>query len=284
MKKFNIYKLGLLLILPFIISCEKDDAQRPDDFFDQGNFLVSLDAQKTPGKGQYRTSLESDQTLEIEVNVVSVQNLQSLQITKTVNLEVDTSFAQGGVMEIPASGTTFNHTFIYEPSVDDVDQLIGFTFEAITIGGEISTSDLTANITLSPLDNLVTKRWGLSSIKHVNSENMPNEEVINECEEDNSFVFNSDGTMSQDFGTITAVGNCALDGLTVYDQWYISEDGENFIMEKYNVFTPDIKEIESYRIVTLSVDQLQLELTVDLTVFGLGLEVFLYTYEPEPLN
>lgn len=284
MKNSNIFKLGMMLFLPFIMSCEKDDAQGPKDYFDQGNFLVILDAQKTPGNGQYRTSLESDQTLEVEVLVESVQELQSLQVTKTVNLEVDASFGEGGAIEIPLSGRSFGHTFIYEPSVEDVDQLVGFTFEAFTASGEVSTSDLTANITLSPMDNLVTKRWGLSSIKHVNSANMPNEEVINECEEDNSFVFNSDGSMSQSFGAITGVGNCGFDGLIIYDQWYISEDGENFIMEKYNVFTPDIKEIESYRIVTLSVDQLQLEMTVDLSVFGLGLEVFLYTFKPEPLN
>lgn len=284
MKNNKIFKLGLMILFACLMSCEKDDAQGPEDYFDQGDFVITLDAQKVPGKGQYRTSLESDQTLEVGLNIQSVEEIQSLHVIKTVNLEVDESFANGGRLEIPVTGNSFDYTFLYEPSIEDVDQLVGFTFEAESAGGALSVSDLTANITLSPIDNLVTKRWGLSSIKHVNSENSPNEEVINECEEDNSFVFNADGSMSQDFGAITGVGNCSLDGLIIYDKWYISEDDKNFIMEKYNVFTPDIKEIETYRIETLSVDQLQLELTVDLTALGLGLEVFLYTFEPEPLN
>lgn len=284
MKKLNIFRLALLFCAPLIISCEADDAQGPEDFYDQGNFTVVLDAQKSPGQGQYRQVLQSNETLEIEVHVESPESLQSLVITKTVNLEPDASFGNGGTLEVPASGTSFDYTFTYEPSVSDVDQLVGFSFQAVAQGGGTATSDLTATVTLSPIDNLSTKRWGWSSIKHVNSPNMPNEEVITECEADNSFLFNADGTMSQDFGAITAVGNCGLDGLILYDKWYITEDGENFVMEKYNVFTPDIKQIESYRIVELSVDKLQLELTVDLSVFGLGLEVFLYTFVPEPIN
>lgn len=284
MKNSIIFKVVLLLCIPLVMGCEADDAQGPEDFYDQGNFTVVLDANKAPGQGQYRKVLQSDETMTINVHVESPEPLQKIEITKTVNLEKDPSFGNGGVLEVSASGTSFDYAFVYEPSIADVDKLVGFTFRAITSSGKMSTSDLTATVTLSPLDNLVTKRWGFSSIKHVNSPNMPNEEVINDCEADNSFVFNADGSMSQDFGSITGVGNCGLDGLIIYDKWYITDDGEYFVMEKYNVFTPDIKEIESYRIVTLSVDRLQLELTVDLTVFGLGLEVFLYTFLPEPLT
>lgn len=284
MKKLNILTIGLLLCLPLVLSCESDEAQGPEDYFDQGNFTVVLDASKSPGRGQYSKALQSDEILEINVHVEAPQALESLEITKTVNLEVDPSFGNGGVLLVPASGTSFDYHFTYEPSISDVDQLVGFTFRAITGGGDVSTSDLTATVTLSPLDNLVTKRWRWSSIKHVNSENMPNEEVINDCETDNSFLFNADGSMSIDYGAITGVGNCGFDGLSPYDKWYITEDGENFVMEKYNVFAPDQREIESYRIVDLSVNRLQLELTVDLTVFGLGLEVFLYTFVPEPIN
>ena len=111
-----------------------------------------------------------------------------------------------------------------------------------------------------------------------------NAEVINDCEKDNSFLFNSDGTMSIDYGAITGTGNCGFDGLTPYANWYITEDEEFFVMEKYNVFTPNIIEEERYRLETLRVDQLQLALEVDLTVFGLGIETFLYTFEPEPRN
>lgn len=238
-----------------------------------------MDAQKSPGKGQYRTVLQSDQTLSVDVHIESKENLGSLMIHKTVNLEPDASFGNGGTIEVAATGSSFDYEFEYEPTVADVDELVGFTFTAVTASGSEETSDLTAVVTLSPMDNLLTKRWVWSSIKHVNEDNA---EVINECEKDNSFLFNADGTMSIDYGVNTGTGNCGFDGLTPYANWYITEDGEYFVMEKYNVFTPDIIQEERYRIETLSVDQLQLALEVDLTVFGLGIETFLYTFQPEP--
>ncbi len=279
MKKFKIFRIGLMLCLPLVLSCEADDAQGPEDYFDQGDFIIELDAQKSPGKGQYRTVLQSDETLTVSVHVKTDQDLESLKIKKTVNLEVDESFGNGGTLEVQASGTSFDYQFAYEPTVADVDELVGFTFTAVTDAGKIQTSDLTTVVTLSPLDNLVTKKWVWTSIKHVNEDN---EEVINDCEKDNAFLFNADGTMSIDYGAITGTGNCGFDGLTPYANWYITEDGEFFVMEKYNVFTPDIIQEERYEIVTLSVDQLQLSLEIDLTVLGLGIETFLYTFKPEP--
>lgn len=279
MKKFRIFGMGLILCLPLLFSCEADDAQGPEDYYDQGDFIVELNAQKSPGKGQYRTVLQSDQTITVDVHVESTESLERLLIHKTVNLEPDESFGSGGTMEVQASGNSFDYQFNYEPSVTDVDKLVGFSFTAVTASGKMQTSDLTAVVTLSPMDNLVTKRWVWKSIKHVNEGNA---EVINDCEKDNSFLFNADGTMSIDYGAITGTGNCGFDGLTPYSNWYITEDEEYFVMEKYNVFTPNIIEEERYRLVTLSVDQLQLALDVDLTVFGLGIETFLYTFEPEP--
>jgi hypothetical protein len=279
MKKFKIFRIGLMLCLPLVLSCEADDAQGPEDYFDQGDFIIELDAQKSPGKGQYRTVLQSDETLTVSVHVKTDQDLESLKIKKTVNLEVDESFGNGGTLEVQASGSSFDYQFAYEPTVADVDELVGFTFTAVTDAGKTQTSDLTTVVTLSPLDNLVTKKWVWTSIKHVNEDN---EEVINDCEKDNAFLFNADGTMSIDYGAITGTGNCGFDGLTPYANWHITEDGEFFVMEKYNVFTPDIIQEERYEIVTLSVDQLQLSLEIDLTVLGLGIETFLYTFKPEP--
>ena len=111
---------------------------------------------------------------------------------------------------------------------------------------------------------------------------MPNEEVINDCEKDNYYLFNADGTMSLNYGQDTGAGACNLDGLNVYDRWYISDNEEYFLMEKHNVFTPNVTVRDTFKIETLSIDQLQLEQTVDLTALGLGMEVFLYTFTPSP--
>src|SRR5690606_12633402 len=176
-----------------------DDAQGPEDYYDQGDFIVELNAQKSPGKGQYRTVLQSDQTITVDVHVESTESLERLLIHKTVNLEPDESFGSGGTMEVQASVNSFDYQFNYEPSVTDVDKLVGFSFTAVTASGKMQTSDLTAVVTLSPMDNLVIKRWIWKSIKHVNEGNA---EVINDCEKDNSFLFNADGTMSIDYGAI----------------------------------------------------------------------------------
>src|SRR5690606_13453319 len=117
MKKLNILSIGLLLCLPLVLSCESDDAQGPEDYFDQGNCTVVLDAAKAPGTGQYSKALQSDETLEMNVHIEAPQALESLEITKTVNLEVDPSFGNGGVLLVPASGTSFDYNFTYEPSI-----------------------------------------------------------------------------------------------------------------------------------------------------------------------
>ncbi|MCM4157567.1 hypothetical protein [Gramella sp. AN32] len=285
MNNTRIFQLfGLILFISVLIAgCETDDSQTPEDFYDQGNFTIVLDAQKIPGQGQYRTVLESNETIDINVHIEAPANLESLLITKTVNLVVDESFGNQGSINVDASGTSFDYNFIYEPSIDDVDKLIGFTFEAKTSEGTKHISDLTASITLSPKDNLVTKKWNWTSIKHVNSLNMPNEEVIADCEKDNAYLFNADGSMSLQYGQDTAAGSCAFDGLNVYDRWYITANDEYFIMEKHNVFTPNITAVDTFKLKTLSIDKLELEQTIDLSVFGLtDEEIFLYSFIPVP--
>jgi len=277
-------KLLLIGLLYVTIACEGDDAQGPEDFYDQGDYTIVLDATKAPGTGQYRAQLESNDTLHVNVNVKAPEELRGIQVTKTRNLTVDTSFGTAGTRIIEASGTAFDFDFTYYPSVDDVDQLIGFTFEAMTASDKMHTSDLTAVITLSPKDNLTRKDWLWTSIKHVNSANQPNEEVIAECERDNIYSFNEDGSMSLDYGGDTGSGSCNLDGLNVYSKWRITDVDQYFLLEKYNVFTPNITAVDTFEIVELKVERLQLLQKVDLSVFGLGIEEFLYTFQPQPKN
>lgn len=58
----------------------------------------------------------------------------------------------------------------------------------------------------------------------------------------------------------------------------------SFFVPNNNFFTCDIREIDYYQIVALDLDRLLLELTVGLTTFGFGLEIFLYNFPSEPLN
>ncbi|MBC9798678.1 hypothetical protein [Sinomicrobium weinanense] len=281
--KTKTYRWLLPVILGLVLANCDEDEQGPGDYYDQGDFRITMNAEKIPGKGQYRSRLESGDTLTLRVNIESTEALEGLEVIKTVNLQVDTSFGEDGVLRVDASGTAFDYDFTYIPSVDDVDQLVGFTFKAVTAGGRETTSDLTASISLSPRDNLPRRKWEWSSILHVNNEDNPNSEVIEDCERDNAYLFNQDDSMNLDYGTDTGAGACAFDGLNEFTRWYITEDEQHFIMEKHNVFTPDVIVADTFRIETLTVDKLALELTVDLSDLGLREEeIFLYMFEAAP--
>ena len=116
MKRTRMFQMFgfILFISTLVIGCETDDNQTPDDFYDQGDFTIVLDAQKTPGQGQYRTVVESSDTIIINVHVEAPEELMGLTITKTVNLEVDQSFGNQGVIQIDASGTSFDYNFVYD--------------------------------------------------------------------------------------------------------------------------------------------------------------------------
>lgn len=280
MKLFNKYlKCGFFFVsLIVFASCEPDE-QGPEDYYDNDGFEVALSAERTLGHGQYRARAESGDTVNVELLVESSEPLSTLIITKTVNLEIDSTFGTSGSKSIDLSGAVFEYDFTYTTDTTDIDQLVGFTFEVANAVGEVEVSDLNLIVTLSPRDNLPRRRWALTSILHVNEGNA---EVINECEKDNSFLLNADSTMVMDYGMDTGAGACAFDGFNVYTKWYLSADESTFTWEYYGIFSPDNTVVESFEVETLTTEELGLSLTVDLTVFGLGIETFLYIYEATP--
>ncbi len=268
--------LIFLLMLAFL-GCEPEE-QGPEDFYDHDNFTVSLSADRSMGKGQYSRRAESGDEVNVDVNIQSATPLTELAITKTINLTVDSTFGNNGTLLVNASGNALDYDFHYVADTTDVDQLVGFTFEATNAAGETEVSDLTLAVTLSPRDNLPRKRWALTSILHVNNNN---EEVIKECEKDNAMLLNADSTVVMDYGADTGAGDCVFDGFKVYDQWYLTEDEKQFVLVYHGLFDPTTT-VESYEVKTLTTEELGIELTIDLTVLGLGIETFLYTYQATP--
>lgn len=283
MKKISIVLFSVCCFSIIVLnSCGEPD-QTPEDYFDNGSFTVKLDAQKAPGHGQYKQALTTSEQVDLKVTVNAPSDLESLQITKTVNLETDESFANSGVKQIDASGKTFTYEFHYDPQIADINQLVGFTFKAITGDQQSTTSDLTVAVNLSPRDNLVTKRWNWKSILHANDEENPNMETIKDCEKDNAYLFNADGTLSLDFGQDTAAGDCALDGLNAYDSWKLTDDEKYFIIKRHGIFSPDKTVIDSFEVKQLSIETLKLQLSIDLSSVGAGSnEIFLYTFKASP--
>jgi len=265
-------------ISAFLISCEDD---YDSDAADPGIPLAHAEQQiKAPGRGQYKLRALSGEQLEVTANMASVAPLTSFNITKTVNLEVDNSYGSNGTLTVDAGAVGGDYVFQYEPSEADVDQLVGFTFNAEGSNGAQLSSDLQLVVTLSPRDNLPRKKWLWKSKIWVDKDNLQD---IKECEKDNFYLFNSDGTMSINFGDNTGTPGCDFDGFNAYDTWSLSEDEKTFTMVYYSIFSPDNLVTETYRVKTLTTEKLELEIDYDLSIFGEGTEeTFLFEFTALP--
>lgn len=268
----------ILAGLVVLTSCEDDYESDADD----EAILLTYPGQqiKAPGRGQYKLRALSGEPLEVAAYMATVKPLKTFTITKTVNLAVDESFGTNGTLTVDAGAVNDEYVFDYTPSEDDVDQLVGFTFQAEGTNGTTLTSDLQLVVTLSPRDNLPRKKWLWKSKLWIDKDNLQD---LKECENDNYYLFNSDGTMSINFGANTGTPGCDFDGFNVYDTWSLSEDEQTFTMVYHSIFSPDVPQTEVYRVKTLTTETLELEIDFDLTWAGEGAEeTFLYEFTALP--
>jgi len=272
------YRLIVFSAAMLLFSCEDDYESDADD---QAIPLTHTELQiKAPGRGQYKMKVLSGETLQVAAHMASVNQLKSFTITKTVNLTIDPSYGNNGILTVDAGSVNDEYLFQYKPREDDVDQLVGFTFLAQGTDGSQLASDLQLVVTLSPRDNLPRKKWLLKSKIWVDAGNVQD---IKECEKDNYHLFNIDGSMSLNFGANTGTPGCDFDGFNVYDTWTLSEDEKMFTMVYHSIFSPDNPQIEAYRVKTLTTEKLELEIDFDLSAFGLGTEeTFLYEFTALP--
>jgi hypothetical protein len=275
---FMLSTATLLFSASLLTSCESDYETNADD----PAIPLSHEQQqlKAPGRGHYMLKALSGEMVEVMANLVAIGGFESLTITKKVNLEVDPSFGNNGVLTIDAGSVQDEYVFQYQPLQTDIDQLVGFTFHAERSNGASVTSDLQLVVTLSPRDNLPRRKWLWKSKIWVDADNTQD---IKECEKDNYYLFNDDGTMSLNFGANTGTPGCDFDGFNVYDTWTLSEDEKTFTMVYHSIFSPDSPQTEVYRVKTLTTEKLELEIDYDLSAFGLGTEeTFLYEFTAVP--
>lgn len=281
----HIFK-SLKYILPLVLAFTFYQCEENESTVRQDNPEIKMAVPTSPGHGQYKLRVESGNEVSIPLTITSTNALKSLQVTKTVNLAVDSTFAINGVMNLLTGtpGQDYQYTFLYRPTVDDVDQLVGFTFKAENQSGSVTQGDLTLVVTLSPRDNLPRRKWHLKSVLHVNNKTTPNKEEIKDCEKDNSMLLYADGKISYDYGTDTGTGSCMFDGFNIYTGWELTEDNLQFIRTSYGVFSPTVTVVDTFAVKTLTVERFDIEQTVDLSAFGLRKdEKFLYVYEAGPL-
>jgi hypothetical protein len=275
----RFFKYSLLLSAVVLYTgCGSDDDPAPDNSIDMT--LTGTDLQ-SQGGGAYSLAVESGTEVTVEVSMESESTLENLVITKTRNNAVDPTFGTNGTTTVNATGNSFDYTFTYTPTVEDVDQLVGFTFTGTTDNGGSEEVVLTMVVTLSPIDNLPRRRWELTSVYWVDED----QEEIRDCQRDNSWLLNEDGSFEEDFGDDTATGDCALDGFNVYNEWYLTEEDDvlYFTREGHGLFTPDVPIEETFTVTTLTTTNMELQQTVDLSDFGGDPdETFIYKFRAVP--
>lgn len=278
-KKTNFLVLTLIVFTVFFISCE--DSDYGSDADSTGMLITVADSSiASAGYGQYRLKTLSGENVPIKLDLSGLGPLSALSVFKSVNTVADTSFGVEGNMDISVVGVSNEYVFNYLTKVEDIDELVGLSFTAEEKSGKTVTSDLTLLVTLSPRDNITRKKWAWTSKVWVDGGNIPD---LKDCETDNYYLFNADSTLSVDYGDDTADGDCAFDGFTIYEKWYLTEDEKWFILQTSGLFDPTVV-IDSYRVETLTTEQLELSIDLDLSFFGLGTEeTFQYGYTAEPL-
>lgn len=246
-------------IFVFAIACKKED--------DTPTIIASLSEPEITSK----TGREINTTLTIN----SPTPIQSLVIIKTINTFVDNLWETDGKYTATlASGgnNTYTYDFNYEVLDRDADKLIGFTFEFTDANGNVFQRDLTLNAILSAEQTLYTRRWKMVGKLWTSVQPAVND--LKDCESDDVWEFNSDGTWNIDFGSKA----CEYDGFNSFPLWNINEEETLLNATLRNVFT-GADDVQVYDILTLNRERLILNQTVDLSVFGFGLETFTITFE-----
>jgi len=275
----NYLHLSFVCLIILLLSCCKEEGLK-DNWPSDPRITLSTD--RLAGHAQFSANHEYSATgsnLSIDVTIESTSGIKSFQITKTFNLKIDSSYGTNGVVTVdPSTISGGKYTFTYSPDILDVNQLIGFTFTAVNNNGISAESDLTLNVNLTPRENLPLKKWQLRSTLFVNGD-PPNQESIQDCNKDDFLLLNSDGTWSMEYGTY-----CFLEALEGWVSWELSEDNKTLTLVKIpNVFQPTVTSTVVYEVTELTLTNLHLQQTVDMSDLGGGPnDTFLYKYVATP--
>ncbi|HYK43705.1 MAG TPA: hypothetical protein VEV83_00960 [Parafilimonas sp.] len=212
-----------------------------------------------------------------QLDIVAPYGVSKLLITKTVNLVPDTAFGTLSVMPESTGADTYHYMFSYTFRPDEVDKLVGINFHLEDSTGHVAEKDLTVNTIASGAQIIYSHKWKLIS-KFWATANPPAEN-IQDCEKDNIYSYNADGTIpTPNYG----MNPCLFDGFNIYDNWTLSDDEKVFTQTYHSVFDTTKVTTEVYNVESLTSDRWVMDITLDLTAFGLSdHEKFVYTYQSE---
>jgi hypothetical protein len=215
------------------------------------------------------------------VNAVVDGDYKELRITKYIGTTVDNSFGTNGTQTV-TSALPYTHN--YTLSEEGTDTPIRFQFTVVDTEDQTGEANfvITTKLTLAYVLTTFNWKWDEKRGK-LFEETEPEEDHSLECEKDNVFAFNADGTMSIDYGALTAMGGgtCDFDGLTPYVTYEISADETTLTLTKDNVFDPGNLTTEVLTVVSFSLTDIVTTTPVDLTSFGGLLYDWTYTYKAQ---
>jgi|HigsolmetaAR202D_1030399.scaffolds.fasta_scaffold01722_10 hypothetical protein len=259
MRTIRSYAICLLAIMAF--ACKKEDK-------------IS-----SPHKASLSVAEFTEKTGRIITTTYTIEtpsSVKDLVIAKTINTFIDSLWENKGRLTVtltPSGNNIYTYTFEYEILDRDADKLVGFHFIFTDENGLSITKDLTLNAILSAEQTLYTRKWKLLSKMWTSAD--PPVEDLQDCESDDVWVFNADGTWNIEYGA----KGCLFDGFNEFPSWYITEDEKTLYVTYRSIFTLE-DDVQKYTIKTLNRERLVFESIVDLTDFGLGSEeVFVYTFE-----
>ncbi len=243
---------GLLATSTFTLtSCGDDDDATPAP-------TVTLSATTFSGK--------IGETASVTATVVAAGGLKSLTITKYLGTTVDATFGTNGIK----TETHLSHTETYVLSEEGLSTPVRFKFEATDEKDQTASADFIITTEPSVAYLLTTYDWQWKSKVGKVFDADPETEQIVDCEKDNVFSFNEDGTYTLDYGALTGSGGgtCDFDGFRAPTTWTLNADESELTIMAVNVFDPNDIQTEVYKITEATSTSLKSTQTVDLTAFG----------------
>lgn len=232
-------------------SCKDDDDAKPAP-------TVTLTSSSYSGK--------IGETATVGIAVVAPEGLKSLVITKYLGTTVDATYGTNGSKTV--TDLTYEENYVLNE--EGLDTPVRFKFEATDNKDQVTSSDFIITTEPSVSYLLVKYNWQWKSKVGKVFDTDPGEsEQIVDCEKDNVYTFNADGTYSLDYGAITGMGGgtCDYDGLSAPTTWSLNADESELTINSSDVFTGAVT-TEVYKITSASTTSIKSTQTVDLTAFG----------------
>lgn len=211
---------------------------------------------------------KTGETATVTATVVAPGGLESLTITKYLGTTVDASYGTNGSKTF----THLSHTETYELNEEGLNTPVRFNFVAEDEKGQTASADFIITTEASTEYLLTNFNWQWKSKRGKCLDSEPETEQILDCEKDNVYSFNADGTYTLDYGAITGTGGgtCDFDGFRVPTTWSLNAEQTQLTIQSAGAFDPSDVQTEVYNITEANSNSIKSTQTIDLSVFGCG--------------